>query len=196
MLHWLSINILGILGFATGVASLLWQYFMYQRNKPKLEIRTLYDFPSYWIKEDDAKNLTVKISSNTKYENRIAVVSLEIQNKRPQPITITGIKVASVSDDGILTSHRALPIDDHIKFMLPQKSYTVKDNYFIEELRMIKNFDFPIRLNSYDAIRGTFITILDNSNASMITLELLINTPYKDTKTSIKLREYIHSFKC
>lgn len=60
---------------------------------------------------------------------------------------------------------------------------------------MVKNFKFPIRLNSYDAIRGTFIIILDNSNSDTVTLDLLLNTPYKDTKAKIRLREYVYSFK-
>ncbi len=195
MLDWIIKNIWGLLGFLTGSASLAWQCYMYQRNKPKLEIKLLPEFPSYWIREKDAKDLKVAISSETKYENRIAVVSLEIQNKRSQPITLTGIKITSFDDSGSITFHRALPIDDLVTFRLPQRSYIVDGNHFTEEIRMIKNFKFPIRLNSYDAVRGTFLTILDNSNSDIVTLNLLIETPYKDSKTKLKLREYVHSFR-
>lgn len=195
MENWIIKNIWGLLGFLTGSLSLAWQCFLYQRNKPKLKISLLDEFPSYWIRESDAKDLKVNISSDSKYENRIAVVSLEIQNKRSQPITLTGIKVASTTDDGNPTDHRILPINDLVTFTLPQHPYVVNGNYFIEELRMVKNFKFPIRLNSYDAIRGTFIIILDNSNSDTVTLDLLLNTPYKDTKAKIRLREYVYSFK-
>lgn len=195
MLDWIIKNIWGFLGFLTGSASLAWQCYIYQRNKPKLKIKLLPDFPSYWIREKDARDLKVAISSESKYENRIAVVSLEIQNKRSQPITLTGIKITSFDDSGNTTYHRALPINDIVTFRSPQRSYTIGGNYFIEELRMIENFEFPIRLNSYDAVRGTFLAILDNSNSNIVTLNLLVETPYKDSKSKLKLCEYVHSFR-
>ena len=194
MLHWISVNLLGLLGSATGIASLLWQYYLYRRNKPELNIEQVTEFPSYWISESDVENLNIDILSETEIENRLGVITLEIQNKRPIPVTVTGIKVTSLDVDGNIVEHRINRVKENITFSLPKRYYYVRDTPFIEELRMANNFKFPFRLNSYDAIRGTFIIIFENSNTDTIKLNIKVNTPYKDQTSTISLKNYKDKF--
>ena len=171
---------LSIIGAITGISGLLLNFFDYWKTRPRLKAEIIHKKTFFFDKSDEIK----PDFSESYRTNRVAVISLEIQNASVHPVTLSKISVSQNSK--IYSIGNAF--SSSMKYNIIRKNDTITS---YTEIIFDDPITTPIRLEAYDSTSGTlriaFLddAVLDSNNNIPVVVSLF--TPRKTFKIRVSL---------